>query len=395
MVIKRLIIGVWVLMMTGWVSAQPEPLHTYISDDGRFSFRYSTDLTVSIQSPQNSLNIGDFYIAEDQPLRVEVSPPMPASVFEAMGLGRTPHDVIVERMALWRQVAPLRVANLIAIPSDVFNMPLPQVIPLMVNGRAGAYVEHVYPIDEDYAVAVMMVVVDLGADTLLSFTASPSLHHGAEILAQYYADILAMIDTIAFSPVLDASMTNALALPVTYADSIGHLFTGDLTFNYPKDWYILRVGGNVFLTNTNSLLSHDVQSGMVQVNIIPPDFNQTAFMDSAVVAACGITPMQATDITPLTVLESQLLNEERLISYQSQEVTYHLPEQVTLGDATMAYVRLFTPVRDVLAVAVDMGGGHVISLMAYSFVGEMSIYDDTIFALAATLSYAPHPCDSI
>ncbi|TVR22784.1 MAG: hypothetical protein EA396_05195 [Anaerolineaceae bacterium] len=374
------------------VVAQSEFRQTYTSDDGQFTFTYASDLTITVQPREGSLNIGEFYIDADEPLRVEVSPPTTITELQLNGFGNTPRQIINNRMALWRQVAPLMTNSVVEVPSDAFAAPLRPIEEYLINGRQAAYSEQLYMIDGVHAVGVIMIAVDLGNNHIVTITASPSLHDGAAILEAHRDSIIEIARTLDYTPNHRASRRSAMPLTSYYENSIGHLFTGDLGFTYPKDWYILPISGNVFVTNTDRLVSSQIESGMVQVNIIPPDFNMTAFFDHESIAECNIAPEQAADITPERVIEVQMLNEARLASYEEQNATYSDVESLKIDGRDMAYMYLFTPERDALVVAVDMGGGHVVSMMVFAYVGEMVLYADTIFALASTLDYAPRDC---
>lgn len=372
--------------------AQSEFHQTYTSEDGQFSFTYASELTITVQPRDGSLNVGEFYIDADDPLRVEVAPPMTIAELQRSGFGETPRQIIANRLALWRQVAPLMAHSVVDVPSDAFAAPLRPVEEYLINGRAAAYTEQLYLIDDAHAVGVIMIAVDLGNNHIVTITASPSLYDGAAILEAHRDSVVEIARTLDYTPDHRASRRSAVALTSDYSGRIGHLFTGDLGFTYPKDWYILPISGNVFVTNTDWLVSNQIESGMVQVNIIPPDFNMTAFLDHETIAECSVAPEQVADITPERVIELQMLNEARLASYAEQNATYSDIESYKVNGRDMAYMYLWTPERDALVVAVDMGGGHVVSMMVFTYVGEMVLYADTIFALADALDYTPNTC---
>jgi hypothetical protein len=376
------------------VFAQTRLGETYTSDDGEFSFDYADGLTMQVGVPESTTDIGEFYIDPETPMRVKVSPPIPVTTFDADGMGTTPATITTTRLRLWRQIAPVMTAGVIDVPDGAFADPLATVETYTIDGREAAYVTQVYQIDDTHSAAVVLITVEMDANMIVTITASPSLAGGAELAADYQQDILAIAQSLQYQPELDASTTNADSLPTEYIGQIGNIQTGELRFFYPKAWYILPVSGNIFVTNNDRLVNGTLEPGMLQTNVIPPDFNKTGFADMEAVGSCNLSPAEIEAITPIAVLEQQMLSEERLISYEEQGATYHEPEAIILNERDAAYMRLFTAERDALVIAVDMGDGNVVSIMAFAYVGEMAQYDDTLFALAGTFDYTHQGCET-
>jgi hypothetical protein len=392
--LSQLIIGLMVWFAASLTPITQTQLHaTYISDDGTFSFHYADTLAVTVQPIQAGLRIGEFFVSDQDPVRVVVSPPMSAQTFRANGVGETPEAIVAARLALWRQVVPTRSAEVLSFePVLPFQEAPPPVNAYTINGRPAAYAMQIFGLDANHAAAIILLAIDVGQGHIVTITASPSLLGGEQILSDVRDDVLAIAETLTFVPLLNTDQNDALPLASTFSAEIGTLQTGDLLFYYPKSWYILPVGGNIFITNVDRLLTDgNLEPGIVQVNVIPPDFNLTGFADIEQIEACA--PLTTQPISAATVLETQMLTPERIASYEQEEATYFPPESVMLNGRDAAYMRVFTPQRDVLVIAVNMGEGRVVSLMSFSASGKMATYDDTLFALAATLDYHHIGCE--
>ncbi|MFW5748455.1 MAG: hypothetical protein ACOCYT_02445 [Chloroflexota bacterium] len=391
--------GLTCLLMFLSGAAAAETLRTYTSEDGAFTFDYAPALTVQVQPELLSLQVGDFFIDPAQPIRVTVSLPQPAARFALNDAGTAPEEVVITRLNLWRQTAPAMAANVLpgaAAALTRSNTPASDladlVQPVEANQRAGAYLIDSIPLDDDHAATVLLAAVDVGSGYMVTVTASASLAGGAALLESYQADILALIESMRYRPTVITWDVADTALPLTYTGTIGQLQVGELRFDYPKDWYILPVGSNILLTNTERLVTGLLEPGIMQVQIVPPDFNMTAFDSMDAVAACALAPQTLAEITPLTVIERQMLNPDRLEEIAQRGVTFEDPTAVDIAGVQGAYMYLYTAERDTLIIAVDMGGGDVVSLVANAYPGEMTAYDETLFAIAATLAYTGVDC---
>lgn len=374
-------------------SGQAAVEKTYISDDGSFRFRYADEISVDVSSTFKSFDVGAFYVSEDEPIRVQVSPPTSLAAFSEAGLGSTAREVLVRRLGLWRSVAAERTAQVIDLPSDVaFNGKLAGVTQTTIAGRPVTQTTQVFPIDTQHTAAVKMMAVRVGGGRIVLLTASPSLAGGGDLLERYADDVNAIVRTVEYDEDLNASQSASAPLRRNFTGDFGRLQIGEITFGYPKDWYILQVNGSVLVTNTQRLLADGVEPGMVQASLISPDFNKTAFGTREAIARCELTAGTRAAITPASVLERQMLSEARLASMDAQGARYDEPQTLRLGGRDAAYMRLYTPDRDALVIAVDMGQGNVVSLMSFAAPGEMPAYDDTLFALASSLEYDHQGC---
>lgn len=362
----------------------------YILEDGIFSFNHDQPIAVTIVSNATSLTVGEFFISDStQPnLRVQVSRPTLAADFARVGFGDTPASILASRLRLWQQTAPNQIASVIGtLPNGTFSST--PIQSFLVNDLSAASANLTFTWDTQTA-ATFIAVLDVGSQHVVTLVASPALGDANTILSAHQANITTLINSVRYTP--NAGAVTIQPLPLTYLGEIGRLRTGMLTFTYPKDWYILPVGGNILITNTNQLAINQLLSGQVQTQIIPPDFNLTAFADRDQIINCAIGEDTLAQITPLAVIERQMLNPERLRAYQADGVTYIAPQTTIIADRTIAYMMLFTPDRDAFVLAVDLGMGNIVSLMAFSAPNEMTNYTTTLFSIAASFRYDTNAC---
>lgn len=362
----------------------------YLFEDGIFSFNHDQSIAVTIASDVPTLSVGEFFTADSTTpnLRVQVSRPVPIADLMRVGVGDTPPTILASRLRLWEQTAPALIGNILNItPIGTFTPSEPQTF--LVNGlnATSAMLTFAW---ENRTASILIAVLDVGSEHVVTLVASPALGDGENILTTRQTDITTLLESVRYTPNVGA--VNIQPLPLTYMGEIGRLRTGLLTFTYPKDWYILPVGGNVLITNTNQLAINELVSGQIQTQIIPPDFNLTAFADPDQIVNCAIPADIASQITPQSVIERQMLSSDRLASYEAQGVTYIAPQTTTIGERTVAYMTLFTPDRDAFVIAVDLGNGNIASLMAFSAPNQMNDYTTDLFSIAASLNYDTSAC---
>jgi len=363
----------------------------YMFEDGIFSFNHDQSISVSIASDATSLAVGEFFLpdATMPTMRVQLSRPAPIADFERMGFGNTPQSILAARLRLWEQTAPNTISATLGTPiTGTFTPSEPQSF--LINNLTATSATLIFSWDGNRSAAIFIAVVDVGQDHAVTLVASSALGDGVNTLATNEAGILTLLNSVRFTPNVGA--VNVQPLPLTYMGEIGRLRTGLLTFTYPKNWYILPVGGNVLVTNTNQLAINELVGGQIQTQIIPPDFNLTAFADSDQIVNCTIPDDVVAQITPQGVIERQMLSPERIASYTEQGVTYIAPQTTKIGDRNAAYMTLFTPDRDAFVIAVDLGGGNIASLMAFSAPNEMNDYASDLFSIAASFRYDSSAC---
>jgi len=391
--LMRFIMIIFLMLTSVAIQAQVGIVETYVSDDGSFQFDYAPNMHINVVERQSTLNIGQFYLEADPPIWVDVSIPTPAANFHNIGLGNTPAAIVASRMALWRQTAPIRLATILQTDLTLAITPANIAIHhIQIDNKPAAFASFEYVLDENQVASVFMMVVDVGYDHLVTITASPTIINGSTLLTTYENEIIHLAETITFNPANAAQSAESVILPSAYTGEIGQLQVGHLTFAYPKEWYILSVGSNVFLTNTSQFVTGTLPTGTIQVNIIPPDFNMTAFVDRDTIANCALTPIQKNEITPSTVLQHHLLRDEQIDAMAQQGTTFTEPTVVQVNNREVAYMQLFTSERDVLAIAVNMGDGNVVSMMTFSPVGEMQSYINTLLAIAGSFDYQFNAC---
>lgn len=362
----------------------------YMLEEGILSFKHAQSMTVTIAPNQIGLQVGEFFFIGDaeSDLRVQISRPTPIAQFAQVGFGDTLSAILASRLQIWQQTAPTILASLTnTTVSGVSSATDPQQV--LINELPAMWATIYYTWAEQTA-ATFVAVLDVGNQYVMTIIASPALGDAANILANRRADLNTLINSVRYIPHVDRM--GIQTLPLTYMGEIGRLRTGVLTFAYPKNWHVLPIGGNIIITNTNLLAINELVSGQMQLQIIPPDFNLTTFATNDQIVNCAIGQDVLAQITPLALLERQMLNPRRLASYQADGVTYIAPQTIHLGDRSAAYMMLFAPNRDAFVVAVDLGEGNIASFMALSASNEMGQYTSDLFSIAASFRYESSAC---
>lgn len=392
-ILSGFVLSILFLLHPPLASANGLVSRVYLFEEGIFSFNHAQTIPVRLTSDATSLLVGDYFLPQDDtPLRVQLSRPTAITDFEQIGLGRTPDAVLIGRVRLWEQTTPNRVASLIGTPTlGAFSPLAPQTH--SVNGYPAAVAIQHYHWGDNQSMSIFIAVVDVGQNHLVTLVASSAVGDSNTVIAQYEADLMRLLDSLRFTPNVDS--VTVQALPLSYMGEIGRLHTGLLSFTYPKNWYILPVGGNVLITNTNQLAINELVIGQVQTQIIPPDFNLTAFADRDQIVNCTIPEETLASITPMAVLQMQMLSEARLTEYERNGVTYIAPQTTHIGERLAAYMTLFTPDRDAFVIAIDLGDGNIASLMAFSAPNDMSNYTSDLFSIAASLRYETNACSAL
>jgi hypothetical protein len=381
-------IGILGLTPVRGQAATGEPVgldSTYVSVDGAFRFDYPSAYSLTITEDYNNPDVGIFYLAEN-PIWLEVVLPEGARRYERRALGGTPEEIVIAKIEQWEANAPVMMANMVSAgASPEFEHKNAPLTPFDVNGNQGVYGLQVYRVDDQLAAAVMVVTVDLGDGYVVTVAASAQLDNGAAILEQNLEAVLAVVGTMQY------------VAPEIAPPQLGKLFTGPvgiwqfgtLTFAYPDDWYAVTLVGNLFLANTAEMtLGADMVPGQMIVRFVAPDFNMTVFESEENIRGCSIN---GEAITPMAVINTQMLGDAEA-ALVAQGVLYTEPRPVALNNHLAAEMWLFTEDHDMMVLAVDMGGGNVVSMTVFAYPGEMELYEDVLMFIADSLTYTPDGC---
>ncbi len=143
-----------------------------------------------------------------------------------------------------------------------------------------------------------------------------------------------------------------------------------LSLSYPGDWIVQEEAGIVALSNDPTAFDSDgLPPGAVGVLILEPPTVKTLASGAAE--------------TPEDMLKSFAAE----LSGGELDAATLAPQATTLGDRPAARLDASYSANDVLLVALDFGDAGPVIVAALALPGELSRYEDTILALAATIEY--------
>jgi len=153
---------------------------------------------------------------------------------------------------------------------------------------------------------------------------------------------------------------------------------GSLSFSYPSGWVTMEDQGMVLLTNDEAALEEDtVPPGAVGVLVLEP-------------TAIGMVVDELPDTSP----ESVATAVAESISFGGTDMgVIPAPEGITLegpqGDRHAARLLFTMEEGEVLVVAVDLGEGNTLAVVAGTAPGEMAQFEASILEVAASVEYVP------
>ncbi len=153
---------------------------------------------------------------------------------------------------------------------------------------------------------------------------------------------------------------------------------GSLSFSYPSGRVTMEDQGMVLLTNDEAALEEDtVPPGAVGVLVLEP-------------TAIGMVVDELPDTSP----ESVATAVAESISFGGTDMgVIPAPEGITLegpqGDRHAARLLFTMEEGEVLVVAVDLGEGNTLAVVAVTAPGEMAQFEASILEVAASVEYVP------
>ncbi len=363
---------------------------TYTSADGSFTFHYPAGWYAEpLDGGRVDLENTPYEKRLDNPdaLRLEISPPIPVSQLTMMGNGTTPAEFAQYTAA----ASAVTSAFFSATPGQPNQnppvVPTPVIVDFTVDGRPAAWVAQSYSA-MGIEIATMTIFVDVGSNTIVSINAAPYLSGGMELINRYRDTILAIAGSLRYTPLPTPVSANA-NLPQTFTGQVGVWGLGDITFNYPADWYTVNFVA-IFIQNTQQQLDqHNLQSGQMQAAIIDPATNMALIKDWKTVVDCTANPE---GVTALAIIQKQLPSTpEQQAQVAQAGITYSEPESLLLNGKEAVLVHFHQNKQDILVIDIDLGNGNIAGLMAFAPEGEMSRYEETLKEVVGTFSYTPKP----
>jgi hypothetical protein len=358
---------------------------TFTSEDETFSFDYPADWTAQVNGTIN-VGLSNSHDNEDimsgEAVFVVVYMPVAVNQMSMMGMGTTPAEIAQANYAISDATSAIFPVTLIAGVDQ-------GVVEFTVNDRPSAYFMYSTEMG-DFQSAGMSIFVDVGADYLTTIAVS-CLDGGMACLNLHQPTVFALLESINFYPP-EALMSENLDLPNVYSGSIGfmNVLTGDLTFYYPEDWQVLNMV-SLFIQNTSERLNQQaLESGQIQIAVISPEMNAITMLGLPDFDCEGYPAV----VTAVTVIVKSLPSTpEQIQAAEDAGITYSEVETITLGGHDSRYFRIYQGQQEVLYIMVDLGEGLVLGLMAFTPLGEMEQYEETIFGIAASMEYTVTECN--
>ena len=367
--------------------------NTYTSANGSFTFNYPAGWYVKTldggaidlenTSEEKRGQSGDA-------IRLEISLPSPISQFSITGQGSTPIELIKQTVNAGNLAAALFTsqqnqtsgANAPIIPTP--NVP---IVTFSVNGRPAAWArQSINSMGSE--IANMTIYVDVGHDSIVAILAAPYASGGSALLNRYQDTVLAIANSLQYAPPATAtpSSTN-VSLSQTFKGTVGGWGMGEITFNYPTDWYSVNFVTAVLQNTQTRLDQQHLQTGQMQAVVVDPASNMALIKDWKDVVSCRANPE---GVTALAVVQMQIPSTpEQQDKVAQAGITYSQPESVQINGKDAVLLRIHQAHQDILLIDIDLGNGNIAGLMTFAPEGEMSRYEDRLREVVGTFSYTP------
>ncbi len=371
--------------------AQEKLTKTFTSADGTFAFNYpenwqfgtlDQDTIVGSNSPAKQFDSPDT-------VRLLIFLPTTSVQSRFMGLGSTPVELVQAQL----KQAQLFLGIVSAL-NDGQRTPTPgvdvAVAEFKINNRAAARVTFIAGSERTGArIAVMFIGLDVGGGYLVLIRAD-SPKGFAEALPHYDQIILAIATSVQYAPPKPLRSPNP-ELPGVFSGPLGtNGIRGDIMFYYPDGWEVVSAGGPVILNTPQEASSLVLMPGQMQAWMVDPVANMIKFDSSQNALNCKIDTKK---ITAMSVAQKPwIATREQIERADRGEIAYTQPAAITIKAKEAALRRMVDRNIEGLLITVDLGSGNVVSLAAYTPLGEMWKYEKQLIAIVGTLQYKPPPC---
>jgi hypothetical protein len=232
---------------------------------------------------------------------------------------------------------------------------------------------------DDETIGVFMIAVQVASNKAVLVRATSM--SGVSALLSNRDLILAIANSVSYVPL--AASGNP-ALPQTYVGPVGFTDAGTLKFNYPSDWYS---GGRGSLQNTTGVVS--LGNPLPEQIGVVIDGPETPMMILAGVSSLNDCTVNLDGVTAAAYLDSGFIQRQFSLQYEADLVLSE-PEMVDINGHPGILFRAHGQKRDIFYVAVDMGGGNILPMMAFTAPSEMTQYEQTLIDITKTFEFTPN-----
>lgn len=390
---------------------QPDTIR-FTTDDGSFSFDYPAGWFVEVVDPEfaTSTYISIYNLPDDQrddsPEAITIRMSLPRKYYDfgfdmmLFGIfqGETPAEMVASIVPNTSNPEDIVFATPSAdgTPQPLqFQNSTADIMEFTVNRRPAAYG---YSANTNQFQSVdtnrLIVVADVGGDYRVSAVAG-SAAGGLATIQQNEVAILHIVESILYSPPATVFSGNP-ELPQVYSGPVGLFQSGNVEFYYPEDWYISSSIGLGLSNVPRSLVNSTPASGEFFAVIQGVGETVMSVDPTSTFNLCDPESSDETEQWTARELVTELLSSITPAQAQQLEngnITISQPEIVTVEGVEIVYIRQYQNDLEVVAMYIDLGEGNVMSMSAIAHQGELSQYEDQLFAIVGTFQYTPLPCD--
>jgi hypothetical protein len=381
--------------------AQQAGTQAFTTADGSFTFLYPGGwFTEVIKAPMdsnggkvvvNNLSLDKRFDSQDG-IMLDISLPTSIVQYSMMGGGKTPAEIVRASVQVGQQLSEISFATASAVgnstPQPVQLKPSDAPITeFAVNGRPAA---RAIQTSKNFGIetSVLLVVLDVGSDHLVTVTVT-SFKGGLNTIKKYEPVILAIVQTMRYTPPKPVFSGNA-ELPQVYSGPVGIWQRGYIKFFYPADWYLISLGTQVLQNTPERIQSNALKPGQMQALIQGAAETIAAVNPLEVMNNCNI---QKSDWTARKIVQKMLtLTSTQIQQLNDAGVTISQPEIATVSGKEMVSIRQYQGDIELLSIFIDLRGGNVLSMVAYTRRGEMKLFEKKLLAVAGTFEYTPKTC---
>lgn len=396
----------------------PSELETYTALDGQLQFQYPAIWQTAFNNDQIILqNLPPIPGAYPINFNVNVTLPVPAVNFSVIGLDTSPRNIL--QQAARQSISSGLIAQ--SMPADAetaqtFSGLSPEqqaAIQAEVDERVAALDIVEFTTQQGYEAARTQYIsgtpftaggVSFNDAAMMHIVINAPYNHnetailsikglamtGMQVIDDNDDLILTVANTLQYTP---PALDLAQPLPKTYDGPTGPWRYGQLTFNYPADWYAATASGLFLQNQTGQIDPNAPQSGDLQIAVISPVRHMQYVPPTPDSANPNCFFEADLSLTLQDVMQRQIpTTDEQRAQAEVSGLIFLQPESLTIAGQPASLVRIFGPQRESLYLAVDYGQGQFLSFYVATAPGELNQHEQTFFDVVDTIRYEQVMC---